>query len=338
MKSYNKCQGCGLQLQNEDENKVGFVPNMESPICKKCFRSKNYGEFDNNLTTFYELEEIKEIKNDNVFMIVDILNPYETMISNVNEFVNPRNLTILVNKIDALPKSIPQEALIDWIDEIAEMKGIDFNQLAMISTTKKINIDAVATFILNSDRDTAIIGYSNVGKSSLIKSLFNAVGLEVNNLITNSIGTTKEVIELEYEDKIIKDYPGIILEGSYQNVMTIDQLKETHPKKEIKVSNYQLNDFQTIKIGDFAEFHLLDSPEKNGYQFTFSNLVELHRGKYKQDVEGKFETYDINHKKGNRYDLIISGLGIITFKSNGQKIKLSIPKGVKYNLINSLYQ
>ncbi len=113
MKSYNKCQGCGLQLQNEDENKVGFVPNMESPICKKCFRSKNYGEFDNNLTTFYELEEIKEIKNDNVFMIVDILNPYETMISNVNEFVDPRNLTILVNKIDALPKSIPQEALID---------------------------------------------------------------------------------------------------------------------------------------------------------------------------------------------------------------------------------
>src|SRR5210317_1051293 len=119
------------------------------------------------------------------------------------------------------------------------MKGIDFSQLAMISTHKKINIDAVASFVLNSERDTAIVGYSNVGKSSLIKSLFNAVGLEVNNLITNSIGTTKEVIELEYEDKIIKDYPGIILEGSYQNIMTIEQLKETHPKKEIKVSNYQ---------------------------------------------------------------------------------------------------
>ncbi len=338
MKSYNKCQGCGLALQNSNENKEGYVPNAESPICKKCFRSKNYGEFDNNLSTFYELEEIKEIENDNVIMIVDILNPFETMISNVNDYVDPDNLTILVNKIDALPKSIPQEALIDWIDEIAESKGIEFSQLAMISTYKKINIDAVSSYILNSERNTAIIGYSNVGKSSLIKSLFNSIGLEVNNLITNSIGTTKEVIELEFKDKIIKDYPGIILEGSYQNIMDIDQLKETHPKKEIKVTNYQLEDNQTIRIGNFAEFHVLDSSERNGYQFTFSNLVELHRGKYNNNNSNEMEMIDIPHKEGNRYDLIISGLGIITFKSNNQQLRLSIPKGVKYNLINSLYQ
>ncbi len=337
MKSYNKCQGCGLEKQNTDINKEGYVPNIESPICQKCFRSKNYGEFSNNLKTFYKLEEIKEIKDDNVIMIIDVLNPYETLISDVNKYVDPENLIILVNKIDTLPKAIAQESIIDWIDEIAFEKKIDFNQLALVSTTKKINIDAVSAFILNSERNTSIIGYSNVGKSSLIKSLFNAVGLEVNNLITNSIGTTKEVIELEYEDKIIKDYPGIILEGSYQNIMDVDQLRMTHPKKEIKVTNYQLNDNQTIDINGFAQFHVLDSEDKNGYQFTFSNLVELHRGKYK-DVNAEFETYDINHKEGSRYDIIISGLGIITFKSNKQTIKLTIPKGVKYNLINSLYQ
>ncbi len=337
MKSYNKCQGCGVQLQNNDESGVGFVPNLESPICKKCFRSKNYGEFDNNLKTFYKLEEIKEISDDNVLMIIDVMNPYETLISDINKYVKPEDLTVLVNKVDSIPKSVPHEAIVDWIAEIAEMKGISFNQLAMISTHKKINIDAVAGYILCSERDTSIIGYSNVGKSSLIKALFNAVGLEVNNLITNSIGTTKEVIELEYEDKILKDYPGIILEGSYQNIMNIDQLKETHPKKEIKVTNYQLDNNQTIKIGDYAEFHLLNSNQKMGYQFTFSNLLEFHRGKYKGD-NTEFVTYDIEHKSGNRYDLIISGLGIITFKSNGQKIKLSIPKGVKYNLIYSLYQ
>ncbi len=337
MKSYNKCQGCGLILQNENENQEGFTPNIDAPICKRCFRSKNYGEFSNNLNTFYELKEIEEIKDDNVIMIVDIMNPYETMIDDINKYVKPKDLTILINKIDSLPKSIPHEALIDWIDEIAEMKGIDFNQLALISTTKKINIDAVSAYILNSERDTAIVGYSNVGKSSLIKALFNAVGLEVNNLITNSIGTTKEVIELEYEDKIIKDYPGIILEGSYQNIMNIDQLKETHPKKEIKVTNYQLGDNQTIKIGNYAEFHILESSDRNGYQFTFSNLLEFHRGKYKGD-NTELETFDIEHSNGHRYDLVVSGLGIITFKSNGQKIKLSIPKGVKFNLINSLYQ
>ncbi len=65
--------------------------------------------------------------------------------------------------------------------------------------------------------------------------------------------------------------------------------------------------------------------------------LDFNRGKYKNIHNNQLETYDIKHKKGIRYDLIISGLGIITFKSNEQKIKLSIPKGVKFNLIESLY-
>ncbi len=337
MKSYNKCQGCGLVLQSENENNPGYAPNIESPICKKCFRSKNYGEFDNNLTTFYELEEIKEIKDDNVIMVVDVLNPWETMITNINEYATPENLTILINKIDALPKSIPHEAIIDWIAEIAEDKNIEFTQLALISCEKKINIDAVSQYILNSERETAIIGYSNVGKSSFIKALFNAIGEEVNNLITNSIGTTKEVIKLDYQDRVIKDYPGIILEGSYQNIMNIEQLKETHPKKEIKITNYQLNDHQTITIGEYAQFSVKEAVGRMGYQFTFSNLLELHRGKYKENENKEFETHSITHKAGTRYDVIISGLGIITFKSNGQQLELSIPKGVRYKVVNSLY-
>lgn len=335
MNYFNKCQGCGLDLQTIDENKPGYAPNDQSPICKKCFRSKNYGEFDNNLTEFYEIKQIKEISNDNVIMIIDVLNPMETLVDNINEFVNPENLTILVNKIDSLPKSIPHEAIIDWIAELSEEKGIEFTQLALVSAVKKINIDAISSFIVNSDRNTSIIGYSNVGKSSIIKALFNAVGKEINNLITNSIGTTKEVIELEYMDKIIKDYPGIILEGSYQNIMSIDQLKDTHPKKEIKVTNYQLNGMQTISIGDYAKFSISNDAKKAGYQFTFSNLINLHRSKY--SIDNEMITHKIKHKTGNRYDVIISGLGIITFKSEKQEIELSLPKGVKYNLVNSLY-
>ncbi len=339
MKSYNKCPGCGVLFQYNNENEPGYAPNEQSVICKKCFRSKNYGEYSNNLSSFYNLKEIKEIVDDNVIMIVDILNPFETMISGINDYAKPENLTVLVNKMDAIPKSIPEEAIIDWIDEIAYTKGVEFSQLALVSANKKSNIDAISSFILNSDRNTSIIGYSNVGKSSIIKALFESVGLTIENLITNSIGTTKDIIELEFKDKLIKDYPGIVLEGSYQNIMNIEQLKETHPKKEIKVSNYQLNGFQTIKIGDYANFNILDQDEKLGYQFTFSNLIELHRGKYNKDNENNdFITHQIEHKKGNRYDIIISGLGIITFKSKGQKLNLELPKGVKFNIINSLYQ
>ncbi|NQX83438.1 MAG: hypothetical protein HRS50_01830, partial [Mycoplasmataceae bacterium] len=135
---------------------------------------------------------------------------------------------------------------------------------------------------------------------------------------------------------IIKEYPGIILEGRYQNIMNIVQLKETHPKKEIKLTNYQLNNNQTISIGDYAKFNIINQLNKIGYQFTFSNLVKLHRGKYSK--HNNFVTHPINIGKENRYDIIISGLGIITFKSIGQKLEIELPKGVKFNLIKSLYQ
>lgn len=337
MKSYNKCPGCGVKFQTIDENQSGFRPNENAIICKRCFRSKNYGEYSNNLSTFYNIDEIKEIKNDNVIMVIDVINPFETLISKINKNVKPENLTVLVNKIDALPKSIPHEALIDWIAELAEIKNINFGQLALVSSNKKINIDSISNFILNSEKNTSIIGYSNVGKSSIIKSLFESVGETVDNLITNSIGTTKEIIEMNFKDKLLKDYPGIVLEGSYQNIMSVDQLKQTHPSKEIKISNYQLNEFQTISIGKFARFNILDQFEKQGYQFTFSNMVDLHRSKY-QEKNDKFIKYELEHNPGMRYDLIISGLGTITFKSDEQILILEIPKGVKFNLVPSLYQ
>lgn len=337
MKSYNKkCPGCGIGFQYENDQQPGYAPTEESILCQKCFRSKNYGEYTNNLESFYELEEIKEIENNNVIMIIDVLNPFETLISDINKYVSKENLTILVNKIDCLPKAINHESIIDWIDELAYMKNIEFSNLALVSANKKSNIDAISSFITNSNFDTSIIGYSNVGKSSIIKALYNAIGKDVDNLVTNSIGTTKSIIELQYEDKIIKDYPGIILKGSYQNIMDIEELKETHPKKEIKVSNYQLNDQQTIEIGKYAKFNILEQEGKEGYQFTFSNLVELLRTKFKGNKE-EFIEHEINHESNKRYDIIISGLGIITFKSKGQKLTLELPKDVVFNVVPSLY-
>ena len=335
MKYYKKCKGCGLDLQDDDKNKEGYVPNLEFEICQNCFRSKNYGEFNNNLSIFYDINEISEIKNDNVIMIIDALNPFDTMIDNINKYVSSINLTIIVNKIDIFPKSVSHDSIILWIADIADKKGIEFNQISLVSSFKNINIDSISSFILNSTKNTSIIGYSNVGKSSIIKSLFNSIGVEINNLVTNSIGTTKEIIELNYKDKIIKDYPGIILNGSYQNIMDIKQLKETHPQKEIKITTFQLNEHQTISIGDYAYFSIKKQNNKLGYQFTFSNLVKLHRSKYK-DIPNMIN-HKIKHRTNKKYDLIISGLGIVTFKSNNQELFLSLPEGVNFILVNSLY-
>lgn len=339
MNSYKKCQGCGIELQDSQENKNGYVTNINFDICQKCFRSKNYGEFTNDLHDFYELDQIKEISYDNVIMVVDALNPYQTLITNINKFVPQEKLILAINKVDVFPKSISDEKIINWISDIAHSKKIYFNTLVLTSSIKKKNIDALSNFIENSRRNISFIGYSNVGKSSIIKSIFNSINQDVNNLITNSIGTTKNVIELDFNGTKVNDYPGLILKGNYQNIIDKTSIKKINPKKEMKIINFQLNEKQFINIGNFCFFYVNTSKNKSGYQFLFSNDIRIERRKnIDKSILKEFNKKEIEGIDKKRYDLIISGLGIITFNlDKNQKIELFLPKGIKFNLVESLY-
>ena len=49
-----KCKGCGSILQNENVNLEGYVTKLDSTLCERCFRIKNYGDYkkiekDNNI-------------------------------------------------------------------------------------------------------------------------------------------------------------------------------------------------------------------------------------------------------------------------------------------------
>ena len=43
--SSKKCIGCGVVLQNENMLQEGYVINLEDDLCQRCFRLKNYGEY-----------------------------------------------------------------------------------------------------------------------------------------------------------------------------------------------------------------------------------------------------------------------------------------------------
>ncbi|MEC2490825.1 ribosome biogenesis GTPase YqeH, partial [Bacillus cereus] len=43
-----KCIGCGVEIQTENKNEVGYAPasslEKEQVICQRCFRLKHYNE------------------------------------------------------------------------------------------------------------------------------------------------------------------------------------------------------------------------------------------------------------------------------------------------------
>ena len=45
MTSEKKCLGCGVVLQDENILQEGYTTSLENDICQRCFRMKNYGEY-----------------------------------------------------------------------------------------------------------------------------------------------------------------------------------------------------------------------------------------------------------------------------------------------------
>ena len=71
-----KCKGCGVNIQNIDENKIGYSSSIDSDYCLRCFKIKNYNDYklidkDNKEL----LNIINNIEDDNlVVLVLDILN------------------------------------------------------------------------------------------------------------------------------------------------------------------------------------------------------------------------------------------------------------------------
>ena len=71
------CLGCGVLLQDENITQSGFTTNIENDICQRCFRMKNYGEYQvvtrSNEEYLNILKDVAETK-DLVLYITDLLN------------------------------------------------------------------------------------------------------------------------------------------------------------------------------------------------------------------------------------------------------------------------
>ena len=57
------CLGCGIKLQDQNMLLEGYTMNLENDYCARCFRLKNYGEY--NLSTKSNDEYIEILKGIN---------------------------------------------------------------------------------------------------------------------------------------------------------------------------------------------------------------------------------------------------------------------------------
>lgn len=316
-----KCQGCGITLQFIDKEELGFANNVESKICERCFRLKNYGEYKAvNLNNKDYEQIINNIKDDSLIVYVaDLLS------LDLSRIPQNKNVLLVLTKYDILPKSTNESKLISKLKE-NNPKVLD---IVVVSSLKNYNIDKLYSLLkkYSCNNDIYLIGNTNSGKSTLLNKLIKNYDEEKVANVTVSMypSTTLDVLEVKLNDLNIIDTPGLIDEGNYVNILGSKDLKKIIPKKEIKPKSCQVTGKGSILIDKFARIDY-EIEGVNSFVIYTSNLVEskfisLSNNTYKDLTLYKYSL-------SNNQDVVLPGLGFIKF-TKPINVTVYVPNKIK---------
>ncbi|MDH6365228.1 ribosome biogenesis GTPase YqeH [Enterococcus sp. PF1-24] len=355
-----RCIGCGVQIQTEAVNELGYTPKNalekglenDEVYCQRCFRLRHYNEIqDVSLTDNDFLQLLNELgqKDALIVNVIDIFDFNGSLIPGLHRFIGDNPLLLVGNKMDVLPKSLKKGKLTQWLKERAFEAGLRPQEVLLTSARKAGEMSDLLAMIekYREGRDVYIVGVTNVGKSTLINQIIKQTA-GVQELITTSRfpGTTLDKIEIPLDDgHFLIDTPGIIHRQQMAHYLGKKDLKIIAPHKEIKPKVYQLNPEQTLFLGGLARFDFIQG-ERQSFVAYVANDVEIHRTKLV-----KADEFYAKHRGGllqpprpeecadfpelvrfefsvkEKTDIVFAGLGWITIK-NPAVIAGWAPKGV----------
>lgn len=286
-----KCKGCGITLQTENKNDVGYTPDIKNELCERCFKLKNYNVLTN---TGVKIDNEKLIEKINkldafVFFLTDFINLDNSVIEYYKKIKSKK--VMILTKADIIPRNIKYNKLIENIKDLYEIR----EDIILSSSKKKLNISTITNLCLE-NKNVIFVGFTNAGKSSLINSL---TGSDIT--VSNSQNTTQELIKLNVHGVTIYDAPGLMDDVNRENI----------PKSSINPRSYQLPSKHYLFINGIK----LNIKENSNFTIYVGNEVKILRRKEHENVE-----CNIIVPKNN--DVVLKGLGFIKF-SNTTLISLS---------------
>ncbi|MGM9849799.1 MAG: GTPase [Bacilli bacterium] len=306
----NRCIGCGVELQTEEKNKLGYTTNIEKNLCERCFRIRNYGEYKTitkqNSEFISILKNINETK-DLVVLVLDIFNLNKNL-DIIKENIK-NDILLVLTKRDILPKSTHDEKLLEYVDKY----NLNIIDKIVISSNKNYNFDRLYEAInqYKKSKNVYVVGYTNAGKSTMINKIIYNYSDSTDEITTSILpSTTLNEIEIKINDELnIIDTPGILINNNFYNILSGKELKRIIPKKEIKPISYQAKEKQYILIDKYCILEI----ENINIVLFMSNTLNIKR-LHKLPINN----LEKNEVDINNCDLVINGLGFIKCIGKGK--------------------
>jgi len=362
-----KCNGCGIEIQTKDKNKPGYLPENilqeklltgEKITCQRCFKLKHYNQLlpITVKSDFYpQLDKVlKDFKN--ILWVIDVMDFEGTFREDISKKLKNKNLILLVNKIDLLPKTLPLAELKKWIfARVKDKVNIKIENIRMVSAKKKFGMNRVFRILNEKNIKKALImGVTNVGKSSLINSFSH------NDITISSYpGTTLKMIKTKIKkyDIELYDTPGIEPKDRICDMFDIFTQVKIIPKREISRKTFKVDPGRVIFISGLVKFKVLDlakeelrpvflvfAPENISIHDTNEEKAKDLIGNRKVlyppfDNNFNFDEIEFETKRytiSEGYDLSIPGLGWISVRRGPLVIEITNPKDITLHIRKSM--
>ncbi len=305
------CKGCGVRLQDNNVLLEGYTNNLSKDLCKRCFRLKNYGEYEIVTKSNDEyIEIIKDIGKTKslVLYVIDLISLPKN-ITKIKEYLKNNKVILVLNKKDMLPLSVTDKKILDYITENFEDVFID---KIVISANKNYNLDKLMKLIKKHRvyKNVYVVGNTNAGKSTLINKLIENYSIDKSLITISSMpSTTLDEIKIPFKDFYLIDTPGLVDRHNIINYIDNNNIKKLSSKKEIKPKTYQIKKGQALIFENFLRIDYIEG-EKNSFTVFASNNVNVKRinGKRHNTLQ-ELSRKEIDLKYHE--DIVINGFGFI---------------------------
>ncbi|WP_274365549.1 ribosome biogenesis GTPase YqeH [Paenibacillus thermotolerans] len=362
------CSGCGVRLQSEHKEALGFIPRSAAErtplLCQRCFRIKHYNEASSVTPDQGEFLRLLGGIADTDSLVVHIIDLFDfegSIISGLQRFIGANPVLLVVNKIDLIPADINPNRIRNWVQRRAKEEGLKVADVVLVSAKRNIGFDRLVETMesLRRGRDIYVVGATNVGKSSFVNRLISDYSpLDAELTVSAYPGTTLDLVHIPLDDeKHIIDTPGIVYDWRLTERVPKSDLGKLVPDKPLKPVTYQLNPEQTLFFGALARVDFVQGSRRS-FTCYVSRGIEVHRTKLERadalyaehkgtlltppdkahvDDLGPLTRHRFTIRPGTEQDVFISGLGWIRIHGeDGAVIDAHVPKGIKVLARDSL--
>ncbi len=345
-----KCKGCGVVMQSEDKNKIGYTPKEDAEFCQRCFRIRHYDDVVISMKQGIDSDEVLSqiAKLDAlVVWVVDLFDFEANMIKGLNRHLMNKDILMVATKRDLLPDTLSNHKLADFLIQRLKENSIVVNGIVICgdlvkhpNSDENDSIDEIrkAIDIYRKNRDVVVMGMANAGKSTLL----NALCENVNLTTSRHPGTTLDFNEIEMDGYTLYDTPGLTRMDSLLTHIDDELLKSVIPLKPLKPRIYQLYQDQTISLAGFVRLDLIGGTKVSCVAY-FSDSLPLHRSKQEKadvlwaqhlgemlspNIEKNFSDMEKFEyaPNGEKIDVVIHGLGWFCISGDVKKIGVYVSK------------